>query len=109
LRLGEHAGAAQAARHLPQLFPESGRKSREAAGLVARCIPLAEKDAQLSETERQATAQTYAGQALRLLQEAVQKGYKDAASLRNDPHFAPLRSNADYQRLLADLEKRSPS
>jgi hypothetical protein len=44
-----------------------------------------------------------------LLRDAVQKGYKDAASLRNDPHLAPLRSNDEYQRLLADMEKRAPS
>jgi serine/threonine-protein kinase len=109
VRVGDHAGAVRAALDLTRLYPNSGPKHREAAGFVARCIPLAGKDDRLSETERLATAQSYTGQALQLLRDAVQKGYKDAAGLRNDPHLAPLRSNDEFQRLLTDMEKRVPS
>ena len=35
-----------------------------AAGVLARCVPLAENDVKLPETERSAQAQSYAGRAV---------------------------------------------
>jgi hypothetical protein len=41
-----------------------------------------------------------------MLEDAVVKGYKDAAHMRQDPDLAPLRKRADFQKLLAELEAK---
>ena len=38
------------------------------------------------------------------LQQAVQRGYKDAAALKNEATFDSLRDRADFQKLLQKLE-----
>jgi tetratricopeptide (TPR) repeat protein len=50
----------------------------------------------------------YAGRAMELLQKAVKAGWKDAAHIKKDTDLAPLRGRGDFQKLLADLEKRFP-
>jgi tetratricopeptide (TPR) repeat protein len=42
--------------------------------------------------------------ALALLKEAIAKGYKDAAHMRQDKDFDTLRDRADFQKLLVELE-----
>src|SRR5262249_35280433 len=66
---GKDAEAAKVATELPRLDPTGWRAYRRAAGILARCVPLAEQDRQLSEQERQALAQTYGGQAINLLRQ----------------------------------------
>ena len=65
---------------------------------------LADKDAKLDETKRKALAQGYADQALAQLRQAVARGYKDAAHMKQDPALEPLRAREEFRRLLADLE-----
>ena len=36
---------------------------------------------------------------------AVKHGYRDAARLKTDPPFAPVRSRPDFQEVVAELEK----
>ena len=50
----------------------------------------------------------YADRAMEFLQKAVKAGYKDAALLKKDTDFDPLRDRADFKTLLADLEKEFP-
>src|SRR5262249_7041643 len=52
-------------------------------------------------------AEKYAMRAVALLRQAVQKGWKDFTHLKNDPDLNPLRSRADFQKLLQDLEAMS--
>ncbi len=47
--------------------------------------------------------------ALADLHQAVDKGWKDLASLQQDEAFAPLRQDPEYQRLIAALEPRKPN
>jgi hypothetical protein len=49
---------------------------------------------------------TYASQAMGFLRQAVDKGYKDAAHIKNDTDFDPIRNREDFKRLLAELEAK---
>jgi serine/threonine-protein kinase len=104
LELGEHAGAAVAAADLARVAHEPAADAFKAAGLLSRCVPLAERDSKLPEGQRKELAQSYADQALAALRQAVAKGYKDADHLKKDPDLDPLRGRDDFLKLLAELE-----
>jgi tetratricopeptide (TPR) repeat protein len=105
LDLGEHAAAADIAGQLVQSAVDPVDDVYNAACFLSRCVPLAEHDRQLPETQRKRLAQTYTDRALATLRQAVQNGYKDVAHLLKDTDLDPLRSCPDFKRLVADLEK----
>jgi tetratricopeptide (TPR) repeat protein len=109
LRLGRHAEAAAAADELARAAVRPAEDLYQAGRHLARCVPLAENDRQLPEARRKEQAREYAGRALAALRQAVDKGWKDAARLRQDPDLNPLHSRDDFRQLLADLEKQSPA
>jgi hypothetical protein len=43
---------------------------------------------------------------MKLLRDAVAKGYKDVAHLRKDTALAPLRPREDFRKLVAELEAK---
>jgi predicted Zn-dependent protease len=49
----------------------------------------------------------YADRAMQLLWQAVQAGYRDVAHMQKDAALDPLRTREDFQKLLAELAKRS--
>jgi serine/threonine-protein kinase len=53
-------------------------------------------------------AEQYARRAVRLLHQAVLKGYKDLAHLKKDADLDALRQRPDFQQLLAELEAKAP-
>jgi serine/threonine-protein kinase len=103
LDLGEYAGAADAAADLTRIAFEPAGDAYKAAGFFARCVPLAQKDAKLSEAQRKELAKSYGDRAVGALRQAVAKGYKDAAHLKKDTDLDPLRDRDDFRKLLADL------
>jgi tetratricopeptide (TPR) repeat protein len=103
---GEHGEAVRAAAELSAVFPDSGGDHFDAAGFLARCMPLAEKDATLPEEKRKELVQTYADQAMQYLRDGAAKGPMDAANIQRRPAFEPLRSRADYKALMAELEAK---
>jgi tetratricopeptide (TPR) repeat protein len=50
----------------------------------------------------------YADTAVKMMQQAVKAGYKDAAHLKADADLAPLRDRDDFRTLVADLEAKFP-
>jgi hypothetical protein len=44
---------------------------------------------------------------MKLLQQAVAKGYQDAAHLKQDTDLAPLRDREDFKKLLAEVEQQA--
>jgi tetratricopeptide (TPR) repeat protein len=48
----------------------------------------------------------YADRAVEMLQKAVKAGLKDAAKLKADKDFDPLRERDDFKKLLTDLDKK---
>jgi serine/threonine-protein kinase len=94
-----YAEAAAAAEQLPKLYADDVNEYVRAAILVARCVPPAKQDAGA------VAADKYARRAVQLLEEAVQRGYKDGEAL-NNPWFAPLAGRDDFKKLLAGLDKK---
>jgi serine/threonine protein kinase len=58
----------------------------------------------LLEKERPEQARQQADQAVERLTQALRAGYKDAKHIKEDKDLAPLRSRADFNKLLAELE-----
>jgi tetratricopeptide (TPR) repeat protein len=79
----------------------------DAACFLCHCATLVEKDNKLDEAKRAEFAKSYADKAMELLQQAVARGYKDAAHMKKDPDLEPLRAREDFKKLLASLEKKS--
>jgi serine/threonine protein kinase len=76
----------------------------DAAGFLSGCVPIAAKHQKLDDQRRKESAQSYTEAAMKLLREAVSKGYKDVAHLKNDTDFDPLRQRDDFEQLVAELE-----
>ncbi|HXG09866.1 MAG TPA: hypothetical protein VNK04_08770 [Gemmataceae bacterium] len=74
---------------------------------MALCIPLVEKHEKLDAEQRKAAVQFYGDEAMKLLRDAVAKGFKDAAHMKKDRDLDPLRQREDFQELLRELT-RSP-
>jgi tetratricopeptide (TPR) repeat protein len=107
LEQGEHASAALAAAELAHGAVDPIVDTYNAACFLSLCIPLAQKDTKLPEARRKELAQSYGAQAVHMLEQAVAKGYKDAANVKKDQDLDPLRRRDDFQKLLADLDKRA--
>jgi tetratricopeptide (TPR) repeat protein len=104
LRLGKYGEAAQAAGELPALCPDRWQECYQAARLLIRCVPLAERDTSLSEARRRELVEQYSRRAVELLREALRRGYSDVAQLKADANLDVLRSRDDFKQLLRDAE-----
>jgi tetratricopeptide (TPR) repeat protein len=76
----------------------------DAACFLSLCVPIVAKHDKLDATQREETAQFYGDAAMKLLRNAVSKGYKDVAHMKKDTHLDPLRQRNDFQKLVAELE-----
>ena len=80
----------------------------DAACALSLCVPIAEKDIKVVTELRAKQAQFYADEAMKMLRDAVAKGYKDVARMKKDPDLAPLRQREDFKKLLAELSATPP-
>lgn len=78
----------------------------DAACLLARCISIVATHDQLNDSQRNAAARFYGDAAMKTLQDAVSKGYKDVAKIREDRNLAPLRERDDFKKLLAERKAK---
>jgi serine/threonine protein kinase/predicted RNA polymerase sigma factor len=76
----------------------------DAACFLSRCIPIVANHDELDDGQRKAAARFYGDAALRLLRDAVGKGYRDVTHMKEDTALAPLRQRDDFQKLVAALE-----
>jgi hypothetical protein len=104
LHLGNIQAAATAAGQGAQVPPGDPRTIFGAASLFADCASHAVKDGKMPEAERDELARKCTEQALAVLGEAINNGFKDKAALRKAQAFDPLRSRDDFKA----LEKRLP-
>jgi serine/threonine-protein kinase len=104
--LGDHAAAAETAGQLIQAAVDPANDLYNAACIFALCVPLAEHDSRLSESQRKEKARGYAERALATLRQAVQKGYEDVAHMKKNTNLDPLRSRPEFQKLLKELEAK---
>jgi serine/threonine protein kinase len=105
IQLGEYREAAATAEKIPPLYPNAWQERLSAGWFLARCVPLVERDTQLSDSERQKLREEYGDRAVMRLREAVQRGWKDSEFLRKDPWIAPVRQREEFQKLLRELDK----
>jgi len=108
MNLGDHAHVVAAAAALRARLPERFDDYFWAVR-IARCIPLAKKDADLSAEKRDGLARQYAEETMALLQSAQRKSTKDLPQIHTNPAFQPLRNRADFQELLAKVAKPAKS
>jgi tetratricopeptide (TPR) repeat protein len=76
----------------------------EAAWFLSRCIPIVANHDKLDEKQRNEAAQFYSEAAMKLLREAVSKGYTGLAHMKEETDLDPLRQREDFQKLVAELE-----
>ena len=86
------------ARGNPELLYEVALNSARDAGLVGHS-PTKLNDQQLDQRRRR-----FAAGAVALLRQAVADGFHDAARLRNESLFEPLRTDPGFRAILADLD-----
>ena len=76
----------------------------DAACSLSLCVPIVAKHDKLDATQRKESAQFYTDAALKLLRDAVSRGYKDVVHVKKDTDLDPLRQRDDFQKLVAELE-----
>ncbi|HEV3236899.1 MAG TPA: hypothetical protein VGZ25_07915, partial [Gemmataceae bacterium] len=115
LQAGEYAEAAKRAILFHETNPSNFLDTFVAARFLARCVPLAQDDAKLSEEQRAKLADAYGTQAVQLLDKAINMAndyksrLKNIHDLMNAPDLEPLRKRKDFQKQLADVEKKEKS
>jgi tetratricopeptide (TPR) repeat protein/tRNA A-37 threonylcarbamoyl transferase component Bud32 len=76
----------------------------DAACCLSRCIPVVAKHDKLGDKQRKEAARFYGDAAMKLLREAMSKGYKDLPHMGKDTDLDPLRQREDFKKLVAELE-----
>jgi tetratricopeptide (TPR) repeat protein len=76
----------------------------DAACMLSLCIPFVAQHDKLDDKQRKQAAQFYGNAAMKLLREAVSKGYKDVPHMKKDTDLDPLRQREDFQKLVTELE-----
>jgi serine/threonine protein kinase len=102
--LGDHARLAATADELAGFGYAPAEDTYAAASMVSGCIALVDKDTELAAAQRKDLAESYAEKSLKLLRQAVERGFTDAARMQKDPRLEPLRERPEYRKLLAELE-----
>jgi tetratricopeptide (TPR) repeat protein len=108
VRLKDHAAAAKAAAEVLKVAPAGWQEYHRAALFTCQAIPLATNDDKLTDAQRKDAVAAHAAQAVQLLHQAVRQGYTDAAALKREAAFAPLRERADFQKLVSKLDGKTP-
>src|SRR5262249_28877191 len=75
----------------------------DAACFLSLCVPIVARHDKLDATQRKEEAQLYGDAAMKLLRDAVSKGYKDVPHMEKDTDLDPLRQRNDFQKLVAAL------
>jgi tetratricopeptide (TPR) repeat protein len=102
--LGDQAGAIGIAQQLRDLGWDPGADAYDAARDLSLCIPIVAKNEKASQEERDKQAAFYGDGAVKMLRDAVAKGFKDADRMKNDNGLDALRQRDDFKKLLTELE-----
>jgi serine/threonine protein kinase/tetratricopeptide (TPR) repeat protein len=99
VRSGDHARASADADAIAGDPQATAHSVYDSACIYALCAATARGDAPQN--------QRYATRAVRLLQQAIARGYKDVQHLKKDTDLDALRSRADFGKVIADLEHKA--
>jgi serine/threonine protein kinase/tetratricopeptide (TPR) repeat protein len=102
--LGDPAAAKQFAHKLRDLGWDPPADAYDAACTLSLCIPIVQKNDKASQEDRDNQAALYGDEAMAMLRDAVAKGFKDTAHMKQDKDLDPLRGREDFKKLLAELE-----
>ena len=80
----------------------------DAACSLSLCIPIVQKNPTASQEERDKQKAFYGDGAMKMLRDAVAKGFKDTGQMKQDKDLDPLRGREDFKKLLAELEANKP-
>jgi serine/threonine protein kinase/tetratricopeptide (TPR) repeat protein len=99
LNLKDHVRATADAQAIAESPKATADDLYKAACVYAICVRVAHEDGPLAEP--------YAEHAVRLLREALAKGYKNPTRLKTDSDLDSLRSRADFQDLVRTLPEKA--
>ena len=74
---------------------------------LSLCVPIVAKHDKLDAGQRKEAARFYSDAAMKLLRDAVSKGYQDVPHIKKDTDLDPLRQREDFQKLVAELEGKA--
>jgi tetratricopeptide (TPR) repeat protein/tRNA A-37 threonylcarbamoyl transferase component Bud32 len=100
----ESEGAVRTAETVRDRGWDAPADAYDAAVCLSRCVRVVSQHDKLDAGQRKEAARLYGDAAMKLLREAVSKGFKDAMRLRKDPYLAPLRQREDFRKLVAEVE-----
>jgi serine/threonine protein kinase/tetratricopeptide (TPR) repeat protein len=100
----EQQDAVRTAETLRDLGWDAPVDAYNAACALSLCIPVVAKHDKLDDKQRKEAVQFYGDAAMKLLREAVSKGWKDAAHMKKDTDLNSLHQRDDFKKLLAALE-----
>jgi eukaryotic-like serine/threonine-protein kinase len=103
---GDRPGALAVATKGHNLSWDPAVDAYRAACMLAQCMPIVEQDDKLAAPRRQAEIAFYADQAMAMLRDALDKGYKDAGHMQTDKNLDPLRAHEDFKTVVAELEAK---
>jgi tetratricopeptide (TPR) repeat protein len=102
----EQADAVRAAETRHALGWDPLADAYDAACSLSLCIPIVAKHDRLDDKQRQDAAQFYGDAAMKLLREAVSKGFQDVTQMKEDTDLDPLRGRDAFRKLMAEMEAR---
>jgi tetratricopeptide (TPR) repeat protein len=76
----------------------------DAACILSRCIYIVAQHNKLDNRHRKEAAQFYGDAAMKLLRDAVSKGFNDVVHMKKETDLDPLRQREDFQKLITELE-----
>jgi tetratricopeptide (TPR) repeat protein/tRNA A-37 threonylcarbamoyl transferase component Bud32 len=76
----------------------------DAARFLSLCIPIVAVHDKLDNRQRKEAAHFYGDAAMKLLRDAVSKGYRDVSDMKKNTDLNPLHPREDFQKLIAELE-----
>jgi tetratricopeptide (TPR) repeat protein len=74
---------------------------------LALCATIVKMFDKSSPEDRAKAIQFYCDQSMRMLRDAIAKGFRDVAQLDSDPDIEPLRDRDDFKMLRAELENKA--
>jgi serine/threonine protein kinase/TPR repeat protein len=104
---GDQDAALRSAGRLRDLGWDPPGETYDAAGALALCVAIVEKDSEPDLMNREKQMRFYSDEAMAMLRVAVSKGFADVALMKKDTELDSLRQRQDFQQLLADLEAKA--
>ena len=105
-KTGDYEACESAAKELAAAAKGHPNALLDAAFYLAWCRDLADRDQSVGMSDRANLVERYASGAVRLLEQAVDAGVKDLATVRSKPQFQRLADRDDFRAVLKRMESK---